>query len=151
MLFALAIAHAKHSRLCASFRLLQKSRTQATQVTNHKARLAEKTTCNSGRNKCNAPGFESYNSFTKSPWLTPKPQKAPNAESSAGKADIDLWKGGTCCSKGAMPGTNSMAVNSMVPSTLKCECVRGSRNSLKVCLKKASYSSLLTCRRNLES
>ena len=56
------------------------------------------------------------------------------------------WGGGsTCCSKGAMPGTNSMAVNSIVPSTLKWECARGSKNSLKVCLKKASYSSLPTC------
>ena len=51
----------------------------------------------------------------------------------------------TCCSKGAMPGTNSMAVNSIVPSTLKWECATGSRNSLKVCLKKASYSSFATC------
>lgn len=56
------------------------------------------------------------------------------------------WKAKhTCCSKGAMPGTKSIAVNSMVPSTLKCEWARGSRNSLKVCLKKASYSSLPTC------
>lgn len=53
--------------------------------------------------------------------------------------------GHTCCSKGAMPGTNSMAVNSIVPSTLKWECAIGSRNSLKVCLKKASYSSFATC------
>lgn len=38
-----------------------------------------------------------------------------------------------CCSKGAMPGTNSTAVNSMVPSTLKCTWAMGSRNSPKVC------------------
>jgi hypothetical protein len=32
-----------------------------------------------------------------------------------------------------MPGTNSTAVNSMVPSTLKCTWAMGSRNSPKVC------------------
>ena len=52
----------------------------------------------------------------------------------------------TCWSKGAMPGTNSMARNSMVPSTLKCATASGSRNSLKVSLKKSSYSAFSTCR-----
>lgn len=40
-----------------------------------------------------------------------------------------------------MPGTNNRAENSMVPSTLKWDCASGSRNSLKVVLKKLSYSS----------
>ena len=53
----------------------------------------------------------------------------------------DGSKGGACCSKGAMPGTKSSAENSMVPSTLKCDCASGSRNSRKVVLKKAPYSS----------
>lgn len=47
----------------------------------------------------------------------------------------------TCCSKGAMPGTKRRAENSMVPSTLKCVCARGSRNSRKVVVKKVLYSS----------
>ena len=47
----------------------------------------------------------------------------------------------TCCSKGAMPGTKSSAENSMVPSTLKCVCASGSRNSRKVVVKKVLYSS----------
>ena len=50
-----------------------------------------------------------------------------------------------CCSKGAMPGTKRSAENSMVPSTLKCACASGSRNSRKVVLKKALYSSWSTC------
>ena len=40
----------------------------------------------------------------------------------------------TSCWNGAMPGINSIAENSIVPSTLKCTCVKGSRNSEKVCL-----------------
>ena len=50
----------------------------------------------------------------------------------------------SCCSKGAMLGTYSRAVNSIVPSTLKCAAASGSRNSLKVVLKKASYSAFST-------
>ncbi len=51
----------------------------------------------------------------------------------------------TCCSKGAMPGTNRSAENSMVPSTLKWFCANGSRNSRKVVLKNASYSAWSIC------
>lgn len=46
-----------------------------------------------------------------------------------------------------MPGTNSSAENSIVPSTLKWDCASGSRNSLKVVLKKLLYSSWSTCQR----
>ena len=40
-----------------------------------------------------------------------------------------------------MPGTKSSAENSMVPSTLKCVCASGSRNSRNVVVKKVLYSS----------
>ena len=43
-----------------------------------------------------------------------------------------------CCSNGAMPGTYSSAENSIVPSTLKCTCASGSRNSPKVALKNSA-------------
>mmetsp|Transcript_2218 Transcript_2218/g.5663 ORF Transcript_2218/g.5663 Transcript_2218/m.5663 type:complete len:218 (-) Transcript_2218:118-771(-) len=53
---------------------------------------------------------------------------------------VFIWS----CSKGAMPGTKRMPLNSMVPSTLKWFLARGGMNSLKVVLKNSSYSSSLT-------
>lgn len=72
-------------------------------------------------------------------------QKAHSSCTSQGDAQRIGSGGRTCCSKGAMPGTKRSAENSMVPSTLKCVCARGSRNSRKVVVKKVLYSSWPTC------
>mmetsp|Transcript_9082 Transcript_9082/g.20596 ORF Transcript_9082/g.20596 Transcript_9082/m.20596 type:complete len:222 (+) Transcript_9082:1187-1852(+) len=50
----------------------------------------------------------------------------------------------SCCSKGAMPGTNKIERNSMSPSTAKCVFASGSRNSLNVDLKNSLYDSCST-------
>mmetsp|Transcript_985 Transcript_985/g.2960 ORF Transcript_985/g.2960 Transcript_985/m.2960 type:complete len:211 (+) Transcript_985:3382-4014(+) len=52
----------------------------------------------------------------------------------------------SCGSNGGMAGMPRSAENSMVPSTLKWIVSSGGRNSRKVDLKKASYSSFVTSR-----